>query len=123
MAATMAFHWAGRRSAFSDQIDRGLEPYWPQKLYYSATPFLMVRDDEERAHTCMTPASLALELGEYAETKFAAFRKHTSQAGLLDRARQVWEPTAGQEHYLLVAAHGKTDIGSDRSLFQGIVED
>jgi len=123
MAATAAFHWAGRRSAFPEQLDRGMKPYWPQKLYYSATPFLMVHDEEDRAHTCLTPYSLTIELGAETETKFEAFRKHTTQAGVLDKAKRLWEPFAGQEHYLLVAARGLTEVGGDHSLFQGVTED
>jgi len=123
MAATAAFHWAGRRSAFPEQLDRGMKPYWPQKLYYSATPFLMVHDEEDRAHTCLTPYSLTIELGAETETKFEAFRKHTTQAGVLDKAKRLWEPFAGQEHYLLVAARGLTEVGADHSLFQGLTED
>ncbi len=123
LATTVAFHWAGRRSAFPEQLDRGMKPYWPQKLYYSATPFLMVRDEEEKTHTCLTPHSLTLELGADSEKKFEAFRKHTTQAGLLDKARQLWEPSFGQEQYLLVAARGLHDVGADHSLFQGLVDD
>jgi LmbE family N-acetylglucosaminyl deacetylase len=123
MATTVAFHWAGRRSAFPEQLDRGMKPYWPQKLYYSATPFLMVRDEEEKTHTCLTPYSLTLELGADTEKKFEAFRKHTTQAGLLDKARQVWEPTWGQERYLLVAARGLTEVSADHSLLQGLIDD
>lgn len=123
LAATVAFHWAGRRFAFPEQLDRGMKPYWPQKLYYSATPFLIVRDEEEKANTSLTPYSLTLELGPDAEKKFEAFRKHTTQAHLLDKARRLWEPTAGAEHYLLVAARGLQEVGADQSLFQGVAED
>jgi LmbE family N-acetylglucosaminyl deacetylase len=123
LAATVAFHWAGRRTAFPEQLDRGMKTYWPQKLYYSATPFLMVRDEEEKAHTRLTPYSLTLELGEHAERKYEAFRKHSTQAALLDHARQLWMPSAGLERYLLVAARGVSEIAADHSLFQGVVED
>jgi hypothetical protein len=100
-----------------------MKPYWPQKLYYSATAFLMVRDEEERANTCMTPYSLTLELGENTEKKFEAFRTHSTQAVLLDQAQHLWEPSAGFEHYLLVAARGLKEAGADKSIFQGVVDD
>ncbi len=122
LVSTAAFHWAGRRAVFPEQLDRGMEPYWPQKLYYSATPFLMVRDDDERAHTCLTPYSLTLELGDHAPKKFEAFRKHTTQAALLQKAQVFWE-SAGVERYLLVAAQGVQETGEDKSIFQGVVED
>jgi LmbE family N-acetylglucosaminyl deacetylase len=123
MAATAAFHWAGRKAAFPAQLDRGMQVYWPQKLYYSGTPFLMVRDDAEKAGTCLTPYSLTMELGEYTEKKFEAFRKHATQATILDKGREIIEPTMHVEHYLLVAARGIQAVGADKSMFQGVVED
>ena len=87
----------------------GMMPYWPQKLYYSATPFLMVRDEDEKAHTCYTPYSLSLDLGENAEKKVEAFRKHNTQAALLDQVRDTFpDDHWREERYLLVAARGCT---------------
>jgi LmbE family N-acetylglucosaminyl deacetylase len=123
LAATAAFHWAGRASAFPDQLERGLRVYWPQKLYYSATPFVLTRDDEARANARSTPFSLTLELGQLVEKKFEAFRQHTSQATILEKAREIFEPTLHIEQYLLVAARGSQPASADDSLFQGVVED
>jgi len=96
--------------------------YWPQKLYYVATPFLIVRSDEERANTCFTPYSLNLELGAYAEKKLEAFEKHKTQAALLEKARAALEDHMSVERYLLVAARGPREVAADESLFQGVVE-
>ena len=123
LAATAAFHWAGRCTIFPEQLDRGMHVYWPQKLYYVATPFLIVRSDEERANTCFTPYSLNLDLGAYAEKKLEAFEKHASQAALLEKARAVLEEHMSVERYLLVAARGPQEVVADESLFQGVVED
>lgn len=123
LAATAAFHWAGRSNSFPEQLDRGMQPYWPQKLYYSATPFLLVRNEEDKAHTCFTPSSLTLELGAHTDKKYDAFRKHSTQAVLLEKAREVWGPRASLEEYLLVAARGLRKSGEDHSIFQGVLED
>ncbi len=123
LAATAAFHWAGRSAMFPGQIEQGLKPYWPQKLYYSATPFLLGRDEEAKASTCLTPYSLKLELGEHTERKFEAFRKHTTQAVLLEKSRSIWHGSESVEHYLLIAARGLIPADSDSAMFQGIVED
>lgn len=122
LVATAAFHWAGRRGVFPEQLDRGMHPYWPQKLYYAATPFLMVRDDEQKSHTCMTPYSLTIELGDNGRKKIEAFQKHSTQAALLEKAQVIWD-TVGVERYLLVAARGTQQTGEDKSIFQGVVED
>jgi LmbE family N-acetylglucosaminyl deacetylase len=122
MAATAAFHWAGRRSAYPEQIESGLEPYWPRKLYYSATPFLMTRDEENRANTCITPPSLTLELGEFTSRKFEAFRKHGTQAIILEQSDEIGR-TAGIEQYLLVAVRNAQADGQDHDLFDGVGEE
>jgi len=123
LAATVAFHWAGRSGMFPEQAEQGLAPYWPQKLYYSATPFLLGRDEEAKANTCLTPYSLTLELGAEAEKKFEAFSKHTTQAVLLEKSRAIWHETAGFERYLLIATRGFQRVDSDFAIFQGVVED
>jgi LmbE family N-acetylglucosaminyl deacetylase len=123
LAATAAFHWAGRANTYQEQIDRGIQAYWPQKLYYAATPFLTVRDESDKAHACMTPHSLTLELGQFTERKFEAFRQHTSQAAVLENARDVWEDKMAREDYLLVAARGFLSAGEDHAMFQGVIED
>jgi LmbE family N-acetylglucosaminyl deacetylase len=123
LAATAAFHWAGRSTAFPEQLDRGMAVYWPQKLYYAATSFLMVKSDEERENACSTPYSLNLELGGYAEKKLEAFLKHTTQIAVLDKARSILEDSLSIERYLLVAARGPREVTADESLFQGVFED
>ncbi len=124
LAATAAFHWAGRTTCFTEQLDRGMKVYWPQKLYYVATPFLMVKNDDEKTHSCSTPYSLILELGKYADKKVEAFRKHTTQAALLDKVSDTFpDEHWREERYLLVAARGPREVAADESLFQCVVED
>ncbi len=123
LAATAAFHWAGRHGMFPEQLQQGLAPYWPQKLYYSATPFLLGRDEVAKANTCLTPYSLTLELGEYADRKFEAFQQHATQAVLLEKSKAVWQETAGLEHYLLIATRGLQRPDADFAMFQSVVED
>ncbi len=123
LAATAAFHWAGRPAAFPEHLERGLQVYWPQKLYYSATPFVLTRDEDARTNGRSTPFSLTLELGKFAEKKLEAFRQHTTQARILETVRDVFEPTMHIEQYLLVAARGNQPAGADHSIFQGVVDD
>jgi len=123
LTATAAFHWAGRCTTFPEQLDRGMHIYWPQKLYYVATPFLMVRNEEERAHTCFTPYSINLDLGAYAEKKLEAFGKHKTQLAILDKASAELREHMSVERYLLVAARGPREVAADESLFQGVAED
>jgi LmbE family N-acetylglucosaminyl deacetylase len=123
VATTAAFHWAGRREFFPEQLDRGLKPYAPQKLYYSNTPWVMVRDRPELSSAPTVPYSLTLELGEFAHRKLEAFGKHSTQAGVLNRVGEAVRKHLGVERYLLAAAPGRIGVGADSALFAGVVPD
>jgi LmbE family N-acetylglucosaminyl deacetylase len=123
VATTAAFHWAGRREFFPEHLDRGIQPYAPQKLYYSNTPWVMVRDRPELSASPTVPYSLTLELGSLAETKFVAFQKHSTQAGVLERVGDAVRKHLEVEQYLLAAAPGRIGVAEDRALFAGVVAD
>jgi LmbE family N-acetylglucosaminyl deacetylase len=119
-AATAAFHWAGRPEFFPEQE---LEPYSPQKLYYTSPPFVTVRGRPELSDSPTVPYSLTLELGEFAKRKMEAFRLHSSQAGVLERVKDIVEPLMGTERYLLAAMPGRINVKDDAGIFAGVVED
>lgn len=119
-AATAAFHWAGRPEFFPEQE---LEPYAAQKLYYSSAPFVTVRGKPELSNSATAPYSLSLDLGVFAERKMQAFRLHSSQAGVLERVKDIIEPLMATERYLLAARPGRMDVRQDAGIFEGIVED
>lgn len=118
--ATMAFHWAGRAEMFAGDL-----PAWsPQKLYYASTPFVSVRDRPELTDmAATTPWSLTLELGDLADRKLEAFRKHTSQQGVLKRVGEHVRKAMQVERYLLAARRGKTSVTADTAMFEGIRDD
>lgn len=119
-ATTAAFHWAGRSEFFPENA---LALYAPQKLYYADTPFINVRDRPELSKSPTVPYSLTLDLGDLSDVKLAAFRKHSTQAGVLDRVGDVIRKTLAVERYLLVAAPGHIAIADDSALFAGVVPD
>lgn len=119
-ATTAAFHWSGRADFFPDQ---GLASYGPQKLYYANTPFVAVRDHPELSGASTVPWSLTLELGELADRKWEAFAKHSSQAGVLDRVRDIVEKHRAVERYLLVAARSQINVKDDTGMFAGVIPD
>lgn len=120
-AATAAFHWASRAECFPEQ---NLAPYAARKLYYSSTPFVTVRNHPELSATAATvPYSLTLTLGELAARKMEAFRKHSSQAGVLARVGSLATSHIATERYLLVAAKGERNVAADTGLFAGVVPD
>jgi LmbE family N-acetylglucosaminyl deacetylase len=113
LAATAAFHWAGRRELPGGLEAEG-EPWAPQKLYWSETPFVSSRDEELARHAARVPASLRLDLGAWKEGKYRAFAMHSSQRGVLERVRAEHEEAMGEEGYLLVA-------GTGAALWDGVV--
>ena len=118
LAATAAFHWAGRSGFYAEQLAGGLTAWAPQKLYYAATQFISTRDQEAAQAGARVPASLKLELGEWKERKVEAFLKHCSQRGVLERVQAEYE-RALEEAYLLVAA--RTPVYPDDALFAGVI--
>jgi LmbE family N-acetylglucosaminyl deacetylase len=119
LAATAAFHWAGRAHLFPDMVP---EPYLPQKLYYCSPPFLFANGANGIPQT---PYSLTLELGEMMSRKVEAFRAHRSQVPILERIGDNLEKRFGTEQYLLVAAQTKSPfpISEDSVFFSGVQED
>jgi LmbE family N-acetylglucosaminyl deacetylase len=123
MVSTAAFHWAGRATYFPEQIERGLKPYTPQKLYYDCPPFVRLGKQMGSSDTPTVPYSLSLELGDLFEKKLEAFRKHTSQAKLLEGLDNTMLKRLTIERYLLAAAPGQIAIGEDKGLFDGVKAD
>jgi len=119
-----AFHWAGRAEMYPDHVGTGLHPWAAQKLYYSSTPFVSVRDRPELTETAATvPWSLTLDLGDLAERKLEAFGKHSSQRGVLQRVGERVKQAMAVERYLLVAKRGMASVTADTGMWAGIVED
>lgn len=124
MVTTAAFHWAGRAPYFTEQLERGLKAYMPQKLYYLSSPFVrMVGKEAPPADTPMVPYSLSLELGELLEQKMIAFYKHSSQVAILDHLEPELLNRLTSERYLLAAAPGLISVAQDKSLFDGVRPD
>ena len=117
LAATAAFHWAGRACFYAEQLP-ALAPWAAQKLYYAGTLFLSNTDEETRRIGTRTPASLVYALGPLKEKKLAAFRLHTSQQGVMDRVEAQYSEFLEQESYLLAAAHNP--ISHETDLWDGI---
>jgi LmbE family N-acetylglucosaminyl deacetylase len=120
VVTTIAFHGAGRPEMFPEQIASGLAPYAPQKLYYSSPPFVSVRDRPELESSPTVPWSLRLDLGELADRKLEAFRKHHTQQGVLQRVGEKIRHGMRFEGYLLAARVGMAPVTEDAGMFAGI---
>ena len=128
LATTAAFHWAFRPEFFPEQIGvdfqgERLQPYRPQKLYYSSTPFVSVRNHPELDGAPTVPWSASIDLGPLGDRKFEAFKRHTTQQGVIQRVGPAIHEHFKYERYLLAAAPGLLNINDDPGLFEGIQPD
>jgi LmbE family N-acetylglucosaminyl deacetylase len=114
--ATLAFHWAGRNNRFPDQIAGDITPHRPQKLYYSTTNFTL----PDRQPVTLPPASAIIEIGDYLETKIAAFKAHTSQSPLWPLFESHVRQRGHQEMFHLAARAAPGLIEQETDLFAGI---
>ena len=114
--ATLAFHWAGRSNRFPDQINDSIDTYRPEKLYYSTADFTL----PGRQPVTLPPISTTIEIGEYMETKIAAFRAHVSQQPLWPQFEEFARKRGRREIFHLVAAVKGGQVSQETDLFAGV---
>jgi LmbE family N-acetylglucosaminyl deacetylase len=121
LVTTAAFHWAARGEMFPETG----AAWAAQKLYYSSTPFVSVRDRPDLTATAATvPWSLELRLGALADEKMAAFGKHTSQQAVLERVgRENVRKGMEAERYLLAARRGMGPAAEDAGMWAGVMDE
>ncbi len=119
LAATAAFHWAGRSGFFPEH---NLPVWASQKLYYASTPFVTSADEEAVRNSTRVPPSLALRLNDTLKhRKRAAFQKHSSQQGVLERVEAQFGDVLAEEAYLLAAA--RRPFAGERDIWDGVEAD
>jgi LmbE family N-acetylglucosaminyl deacetylase len=117
--ASLAFHWAGRNNRFPDQLKDGITPHRAQKLYYATANFSL----PGRQPITVSPATTVIEIGDYLETKIAAFKAHVSQAPLWPIFEENVRRRGRQEMFHL-AASVKVGLGNpETDLFDSISEE
>lgn len=97
LLATAAFHWAAQSRHYPEQ---GLEPWQAERLYY-VTAFAR---PEGFLTVHLPPAHVAVNVEPWLERKIAAFKLHTTQAGLFELVEQFIRRTNGSEHFHLASA-------------------
>jgi len=114
--ATLAFHWAGRSNRYPDQLAGEISPHRIQKLYYSTANFTL----PNRQPISLPPATAVIEIGDYLETKIAAFKAHTSQAPLWPMFESHVRQRGRQELFHLAARVTPGLIEQETDLFAAI---
>ncbi|MBZ5629483.1 MAG: PIG-L family deacetylase [Acidobacteriia bacterium] len=119
MFTTMAFHWAGRANRYVEQLNNGLRPHRAHKLYYSTALFTL----PDRQPVALPPATTTIDIGDYLETKIAAFKEHKSQAPLFSLFENNVRKRGHEEQFHLVARSVPSVIHPETDLFEGVEEE
>lgn len=114
--ATLAFHWAGRNNRYPDQLQNGVRPHRPQKLYFATANFTL----PDRQPITLSPATTVIEIGNYLDTKIAAFKAHTSQAPLWSLFESNVRPRGTWELFHLAADIVHEPMPQENDLFAGV---
>jgi LmbE family N-acetylglucosaminyl deacetylase len=114
--ATLAFHWAGRTNRFPDQIAGEITAHCTRNLYYGTANANL----PDRQPVTLPPATAVIEIGDYLETKIAAFKAHTSQAPLWPLFESHVRLRGRQEMFHLAARVTPGLIEQETDLFAGV---
>jgi LmbE family N-acetylglucosaminyl deacetylase len=112
MLTTAAFHWSGQPKRYPSAG----ETHKARRLYYVTTNFLM--PDRQRA--MMMPWTMTLDIRSVRERKTEAFRKHVSQAPLMEKTKEIFERYGAEEFYALAAAAEPQAARLGTDLFDGL---
>jgi LmbE family N-acetylglucosaminyl deacetylase len=116
LIATLAYHWAGRRDRFPEQLKDGQQPYRPQKLYHATTNFTI----PDRPPLLPSPITTTIDIAEFLETKIAAFKLHTSQSPLFNLFEELVRKRGESEFFHLAAASTPCQVEHETNLFAGV---
>ena len=116
MFTTMAFHWAGRANRYVEQLNDGLSPHRTQKLYYSTALFTLA----DRQPVALSPATTTIDIGDYLETKIAAFKAHKSQTPLFSLFETNVRKRGKKEQFHLAARSVPSVIQPETDLFEDV---
>lgn len=117
--ATLAFHWAGRPNRYADQLKNGSGPHRTEKLYYGTADFAL----PNRPPITFTPQTAVIEIGDYLETKVAAFKAHKTQAPLWPLFEENARKRGRSELFHLAASVKAASTPTETDLFAGVADD
>jgi LmbE family N-acetylglucosaminyl deacetylase len=112
MLTTAAFHWSGQPKRYPSAG----ETHKASRLYYVTTNFLML----DRQPAMVMPWTVTLDIRSVRERKSEAFRKHVSQAPLMEKTKEIFERYGAEEFYALVATAEPQAVRLGTDLFDGL---
>ena len=112
MLTTAAFHWSGQPKRYPSAG----EAHKVSRLYYVTANFLM----RDRQPAMLMPWTVTLDIRSVRERKTEAFRKHVSQAPLMEKTKEIFERYGAEEFYALVATAEPQAARLGTDLFEGL---
>jgi LmbE family N-acetylglucosaminyl deacetylase len=109
---TAAFHWAAQPKRYPDAG----APHNAKKLYHLTANFHL----PGRFPAMMIPWTTELDIRSVRERKNEAFRKHVSQAPLMEQTKDVFAKYGAEEFYALVATTETRPTRLETDLFEGL---
>ena len=107
-----AFHWAALEKRFPEAGPI----HAADRLYTLSASFFM----EDRPAPAPTPWTTVLDVRSVLARKQEAFRRHTSQAPLMEQTKAMFEEHGHSEHYTLAAVRTPQPAAQTTSLFAGL---
>ncbi len=112
MLTTAAFHWAGQTKRYRELG----APFRAQRLYYVTANFHL----PDRPPAVPMPWTVTLDIRAAWERKMEAFRRHVSQAPLMEKTKEIFERYGPEEFYTLVATAEPQAARLVTDLFEGL---
>jgi LmbE family N-acetylglucosaminyl deacetylase len=116
--AALAFQWAARSNRYPDQLRDGVGPHRTQKLYHQTGNVAL----PGRQPIALAPTTAVIDIGDYLETKIAAFKAHTTQSPLWATFESHVRPGGGKEMFHLAARVTPGPIAQETDLFTEVEE-
>jgi LmbE family N-acetylglucosaminyl deacetylase len=109
---TTAFHWSGRGARFPES---GAE-FQPDRLFHLTTQAFI----PDRQPPMPSPWTAVLDIESVRERKSEAFRRHVSQAALMELTKPFFAQYGSEEFYTLVATKEPGPAAQLKDLFEGL---
>ena len=110
--ASTAFHWSASAKRFPDAGPI----FTPKRLFHVSTNYFL----PERPAPLPPPYNVVLDIRSVFDTKLEAFRRHASQAPLMEKTKAIFAEHGHNEYYTLAAAINPQPATRLTSLFEGL---
>lgn len=114
LLTTAAYHWA----ASAKRYPEAGAIHHASRLYYMTTNFFM----DDRPAPMPAPWTVTLDVRSVMDVKQEAFRRHASQAPLMERTKSMFEKFGKTEFYTLAAAKEPQAAVVGAGLFEGLTD-